>query len=222
VKSGDKICGVPRLLALLALVAGCQRGPSAQQPPNSGPGQGPSERPAVIVDADGPTTAAANDEPALGEDGEGPPPTLPDGPPCQADADCGAGWVCEGVGCEPGEGRCVARDRICTRDLASYCGCDGRTFQASGTCAGARYAYRGPCDPGLELGQPCTDGRQCLSGLCAGEGLEGCRPGDQGVCDDFGCTRDYVPYCGCNNFEFYTSGTCPNRQFAYRGPCEGS
>jgi len=163
-------------------------------------------------------------EPAEGEGdggGERPGPRLPDGPLCDRDADCGEGMVCEGVGCEPGEGRCVAKDRICTRDLAQYCGCDGQLFQASGTCPGRRYAYRGPCDPQLEDGEPCTDGRQCKSGLCVGEGLEGCSPGDQGVCGRTGCTRDLVTYCGCNNIEFRTSGTCPNRQFAYRGPCEG-
>ncbi len=149
-------------------------------------------------------------------------PELPTGPLCDSNADCGAGQVCEGVGCEPGQGRCVDdSNRMCTRDLAVYCGCDGKRFESSGSCAGARYAYRGECAPELEDGEPCTDGRQCRSGGCVGEGLEGCSPGAQGVCGTAACTRDLAPYCSCNNTEFRASGTCPNRQFAYRGPCEG-
>jgi hypothetical protein len=158
-----------------------------------------------------------------GEDtgGKLPGPALPEGPLCDSDADCGEGMLCEGVGCDPGQGRCVARDRICTRDLAQYCGCDGQLFETSGTCPGRRYVYRGPCDPKLEDGEPCTDGRQCKSGQCVGEGLEGCSAGAQGICGTSPCTRDLQTYCGCNNIEFQNSGTCPNRQFAYRGPCEG-
>ena len=56
--------------------------------------------------------------------------------------------------------------------------------------------------------------------VCVGEGLEGCSPGDQGMCGATACTRDLAPYCSCNNTEFQASGTCPNRQFAHRGPCE--
>jgi hypothetical protein len=129
--------------------------------------------------------------------------------------------LCEGVGCGPKEGRCVSNERMCTRDLAQYCGCDGQTFQGSGSCPGARYAYRGACDPKLGDGEPCTDGRQCASGSCVGEGLEGCSPSAQGVCGEVACTMDLASYCGCNGIEFQASGSCPNRQFAYRGPCEG-
>lgn len=205
----------PLALAVFALVWGCRQAPPAQEPPDDGGAETPL-----------PTTAGGEDDGQPGgEDGEDdghlPGPKLPDGPLCDSDADCGADMICEGVGCEPGEGRCVARDRICTRDLAQYCGCDGQLFETSGSCPGRRYAYRGPCDPQLEDGEPCTDGRQCKSGQCVGEGLEGCSPGDQGVCGLAPCTRDLVTYCGCNNIEFQTSGSCPNRQFAYRGPCEG-
>lgn len=150
-----------------------------------------------------------------------PGPTLPSGPLCDSNADCSDGQLCEGVGCEPGQGRCVDGDRICTRDLAQYCGCDGQLFEASGSCPGARFAYRGPCEPTREDGEPCTDGRQCRSGQCVGEGLEGCSPGAQGTCGAIDCTADLATYCSCNNTEFQGSGTCPNRQFGYRGPCEG-
>jgi hypothetical protein len=110
---------------------------------------------------------------------------------------------------------------MCTRDLATYCGCDGKPFQNSGSCPGGRYAYRGECAPALEDGEPCTDSQQCRSGQCVGEGLEGCTPGALGVCGATACTKDLVPYCSCNNIEFRSSGSCPGRQFAYRGPCEG-
>lgn len=146
---------------------------------------------------------------------------LPTGPLCDSNADCGEGQVCEGVGCEAGQGRCVLSERMCTRDLATYCGCDGKPFQSSGSCPGARFAYRGECAPALEDGEPCTDSQQCRSGQCVGEALEGCSAGAQGVCGATACTKDLAPYCSCNNTEFRASGSCPGRQFAYRGPCEG-
>lgn len=147
---------------------------------------------------------------------------LPDGARCDSDADCGAEQVCEGLGCGAQEGRCADRERQCTRDLATYCGCDGGEFQASGSCPGARFAYRGPCEAALEDGERCTDGRQCRSGQCLGEGLESCSPVASGVCGSQDCTDDEMLYCGCNGVEFQASGTCPNRQFAYRGPCEAA
>jgi hypothetical protein len=169
-------------------------------------------------------------QPSVGED-DGPaeiPPkpgdaklNLPTGPLCDSNADCGDGQMCEGVGCEPGHGRCVDGGRMCTRDLATYCGCDGKPFQSSGSCPGARFAYRGDCAPALEDGESCTDSQQCRSGQCVGEGLEGCSSGAQGVCGATACTKDLAPYCSCNNSEFRASGSCPGRQFAYRGPCEG-
>jgi len=201
------------LLSLLCLVAACHKPSPPNQPPVSEGGDPGHE------DAD----AGADDADAGDEGSDVPGPLLPDGPLCDSHADCGAGMVCEGVGCGPGEGRCAPQDRMCTRDLASYCGCDGELFQSSGTCPGDRYAYRGPCDPALEVGEACTDGRQCKSALCVGEGLEGCSRSDQGVCaEDIACTDDLAPYCNCNNVSFAASGSCPNQQFAYRGACEGA
>lgn len=210
----------PLALASLALFAllGCRSAPPSEQPRGDEGGADSASEPSD----EGKAESQAGDDRSEGDsDGRLPGPDLPTGALCDGDADCGEGMICEGVGCEPGQGRCVAEDRICTRDLAQYCGCDNQLFETSGTCPGRRYAYRGPCDPKLADGEPCTDGRQCLSGQCIGEGLEGCSPGDQGVCGTAPCTRDLQPYCGCNNIEFQTSGTCPNRQFAYRGPCEG-
>jgi hypothetical protein len=114
----------------------------------------------------------------------------------------------------------VSTERMCTRDLAEYCGCDGQTFTGSGSCPGGRYAYRGACAPNKEDGEPCSDGRQCRSGQCMGEGLEGCSNGAQGVCGVADCTADLAAYCSCNNTPMNASGSCPDRQFAYRGPCE--
>lgn len=79
----------------------------------------------------------------------GPPPPaelMPDGMKgCANMAQC-ASAICEGLGCtDDAFGTCVAHDRKCTRDLVTYCACDGTTFQASGSCPGKRYAHRGAC-----------------------------------------------------------------------------
>jgi hypothetical protein len=70
-----------------------------------------------------------------------------DGASCRAGADCASG-VCEGEGCgDDGlPGVCMSSQRPCTRDLRPYCGCDGATFQTSGTCPGVRFEHRGPCE----------------------------------------------------------------------------
>ncbi len=65
---------------------------------------------------------------------------------CNATADCAADMICEGQGCGDMEGRCVPKQRACTRDLRPYCGCDGVTFRASGSCPGARYRSQGACE----------------------------------------------------------------------------
>lgn len=67
-----------------------------------------------------------------------------DGEACAKPDDCKSG-VCEGEGCDTGP-RCVAQNRMCTRDLVTYCGCDGKTFHASGSCAGRPFAKRGACN----------------------------------------------------------------------------
>jgi hypothetical protein len=65
--------------------------------------------------------------------------------PCLSGAECPSG-VCEGVGCgEDTPGTCAPELRACTFDLRPYCGCDGKTFQSSGSCPGARYLHTGPC-----------------------------------------------------------------------------
>ncbi|MGE0867379.1 MAG: hypothetical protein AB7P03_02370 [Kofleriaceae bacterium] len=67
-----------------------------------------------------------------------------DGASCAGSAECASG-VCEGEGCDERRlGRCMPRDRACTKDLREYCGCDGITFRASGSCPGQR--FRAPRD----------------------------------------------------------------------------
>ncbi|HWO18512.1 MAG TPA: hypothetical protein VNO30_07035 [Kofleriaceae bacterium] len=69
----------------------------------------------------------------------------PAGASCIVGPECASG-VCEGEGCTSDRpGTCAPTTRPCTRDLRQYCGCDGKTFGASGTCPGRRFASRAPC-----------------------------------------------------------------------------
>lgn len=68
----------------------------------------------------------------------------PAGAQCQASAECESG-VCEGEGCGDTPGTCAPAQRACTRDLRQYCGCDGKTFQASGSCPGQRFSAKAAC-----------------------------------------------------------------------------
>lgn len=83
------------------------------------------------------------DTPDIGDEGAVPPPR-PDGQACFTSAECASG-VCEGLGCEATPGKCAPQRRGCTRDLRTYCGCDGKTFRASGSCPGRRFASYGAC-----------------------------------------------------------------------------
>jgi hypothetical protein len=70
---------------------------------------------------------------------------LADGAACIKSEDCASG-TCEGQGCDANTpGVCAAKNRGCTRDLRKYCGCDGNTFSASGSCPGRRYRAKGAC-----------------------------------------------------------------------------
>jgi hypothetical protein len=53
--------------------------------------------------------------------------------------------MCEGEGCGFNAGKCVRKDRMCTRDLVMYCGCNGKPFSSSGSCPGRVYKNKGPC-----------------------------------------------------------------------------
>lgn len=70
-----------------------------------------------------------------------------DGASCLASSECASG-ICEGEGCGDDQpGTCMTKMRACTRDRRPYCGCDGQTFETSGSCPGRRFAHRGACEP---------------------------------------------------------------------------
>jgi hypothetical protein len=103
----------------LALVLGC----SANAPP-------PPPAPAPPA----PAPAPPSDHPVQG-----------DGATCHSGAECASG-ICEGQGCDDEHlGTCASAQRACTRDARPYCGCDGKTFTASGTCPARRFSQRGAC-----------------------------------------------------------------------------
>jgi hypothetical protein len=173
--------------------------------------------PASTDTAAAPTTAApVTTEPPASDDGATPPTKTT----CNTNADCDGG-VCEGEGCGEMMGTCAAADRMCTRDLQTYCGCDGKEFGASGSCPGARFSKRGPCEaaapttPGPD-GSACESAGDCASGVCEGEGCD--KPG---VCvaKNRACTKDLRQYCGCDGKTFSGSGSCPGARFSKRSAC---
>jgi hypothetical protein len=101
------------------------------------------------------------------------------GPPlrtCRGNVDCAAGEMCTGPeGCAiPWTCRPAPP---CTRDLATYCACNGSTFMASSTCPGQPYLHRGNCgivpppvDAGVDTcvidGVTCTIGVPCRVNAC--------------------------------------------------------
>ncbi|MBI4700160.1 MAG: hypothetical protein HY744_03160 [Deltaproteobacteria bacterium] len=130
-------CAWPGWLALA--LAGCPSSPAPPAPPPS---------PTVVVLAPASAAAQAAASPGTPEPSAEPAPAVPAaergaGEPCHATAECASGY-CAG-GCE--DARCAPPPQLCTRDLRAYCGCDGRTFHASGSCPGRPYARRGPCEP---------------------------------------------------------------------------
>jgi len=148
------------------------------------------------------------------------------GAACTSGGDCQSG-VCEGEGCGAGAGVCAAAQRACTFDIQAYCGCDGATFDASGSCPERRYAHRGACTPAtgggsaataLPTGAACLVGTECASGVCEGKGCGADLPG---VCvaQARRCTRDRRTFCGCDGQTFYGSGSCPGRRYAAAGTC---
>lgn len=116
-------------VAVAALLVACPPHNTPQPVPPGDPGEG--YEPPAPIDA-GPADAMVSE--AAGADGTA----------CTLDDDCASG-VCEGLGCEEGQGVCAPATRGCTKDLRQYCGCDGITFQSSGSCPGQRYAATGAC-----------------------------------------------------------------------------
>nr|MBK7067032.1 hypothetical protein [Deltaproteobacteria bacterium] len=129
---------------------------------------------------------------------DGPPPPVDAGPPprtCQGNVDCAAGSMCtgpEGCGipwtCQPAP--------PCTRDLTSYCVCDGTSFMASSTCPGRPYLRRGACGiipppPDAGPGYCTISGVMCRIGVpCRIDACTTCTCGG----DTVACAID--PGCG--------------------------
>lgn len=127
---------------LLALLLACARpAPSPEVAAEAAPTEAePTAEVAPLlpgaIGGDAPVEAASTDAPQA----------------CLRAEDCGADMLCEGLGCgEDQPGQCVSNLRPCTADLRPYCGCDGQTFLASGTCPGRRYSAAMPC-PGAAPG----------------------------------------------------------------------
>lgn len=64
----------------------------------------------------------------------------------------------------------------------------------------------------------CHSSAECGEGMtCTGE--PGC--GQPWTCQPARpCTRDLVPFCGCDGQTFRSSSSCPGRPVRHRGPCE--
>lgn len=133
------------------------------------------------------------------------PPLDTGGRTCRSDADCGRAGECVGpIGCGV-PWTCQPRSgRVCTGDLAPYCGCDGRTFRGSSSCPPGPYLHVGPCDtpPPLDggvvtpMGCELPDGRICpLNDTCrVTDGCTICRCTARGLeCASTGMCRDAGP-----------------------------
>jgi hypothetical protein len=142
------------------------------------------------------------------------------GKPCKANAECAAGEICDfAPGCDT-PGMCNAQ-HPCTRDLVTFCGCNGTNFQGSSTCPDRPFAHRGGCDlgppPAPGTKKACNSDADCATGeQCQGD--EGC--GAPWTCGPpKRCTRDNVEWCACDGTTFRGSGTCPSKPVRKRGKC---
>ena len=149
------------LLGVVSLALACSVNVSASAGAGAAPAEDEAARPAGDGEGDAGDAADAGAEDAgaaeAGDASAGAETKLAeagsdDGQPprkkaCNSNADCGETEVCEGEGCGENQGICMPKDRMCTRDLVTYCGCDGATFQGSGSCPGQRFASRGACEP---------------------------------------------------------------------------
>lgn len=73
-------------------------------------------------------------------------PNLPGGSACLSHMACASG-ICEGQGCgQETPGVCASESRSCTLDLKAYCGCDQKTFFASGSCPNGRFDHVDACE----------------------------------------------------------------------------
>jgi hypothetical protein len=184
---------------------------------HSGP---PDTSPAVEVHDHTPPSGPQPVPPAAGA-------KVADGGACLFAAEC-ASDICEGQGCSNDEpGRCGSRARMCTQDVETFCGCDGRTFQGSGSCPRVRFASKGACPEGappaggggkLADGTACASADECNSGVCEGQG---CTQAQLGKCVARvrPCTRDLRTFCSCKGVTFQGSSSCPGQRYSVAGSC---
>jgi uncharacterized protein (TIGR03382 family) len=113
---------------------------------------------------------------------------------CTTHAECPAGFRCGGTECVRGDPRpagdpCAA-DIECADDAPTCAVVEGRRICAAacdGTCA-SEECVEGFCvPPGLALGEPCTAGPECRSGICAGVCTRLCESATD-CPDGFDCT----------------------------------
>lgn len=107
-------------------------------PASAAPGEVPT---AATSDASSPAASTSHaSAPAAAADASAPAAAKT----CTTGADCGKGQVCAGEeGCD--KTWTCKPSPPCTRDLRTYCGCDGKTFQGSGSCPGQKYKKRSAC-----------------------------------------------------------------------------
>lgn len=206
-----------RFLLAVALVACSSSSPQVKPAPSP-----PDDQGSALV---APPVPDVLDAGAAPEPQTPPPPVAPplaaDGASCLKDNECSSG-VCEGLGCSDDlPGACAPAQRGCTRDLRSYCGCDGKTFKASGSCPGRRYEAKGACPTGnaRAAGAFCLKASECASKICDGIG---CADDTPGRCADKrrACTADVVQFCTCDGKTVTGSSSCPGVRVAKRGTCD--
>ena len=130
------------LLAGSSLMMGCGGAPTADTTTTDTPTAGTAEQAQGLPQPD----SQAGSLPSFMGRTPPNPEGLAAGTPCSAGDQCQSG-ICEGQGCgADAKGPvCAPYGRMCTKDLRPYCGCDGQTFQSSGSCPGRPFASRGPC-----------------------------------------------------------------------------
>jgi hypothetical protein len=65
---------------------------------------------------------------------------------CEKKEDCPSGHVCAfDPGCNSEPGRCTTARECTSGSPASFCDCNGQSFQSAGLCADRPHAVRGPC-----------------------------------------------------------------------------
>jgi hypothetical protein len=205
-----------RLAVIAILVAACSSPskpptPTPVEPtPVEQPDAQPLDQPPTAIDA-GAAPVAIDAAPALAADGAS----------CLRNEECASG-TCEGEGCfDDRPGTCAPAQRGCTKDLRSYCGCDGVTFKTSGSCPKRRYSAKGACPTGTNrpAGAFCLKTTDCASKVCEGMGCDDTHPG-RCVDKKRACTADVVQYCTCDGKTTTGSSSCAGVRYERRGTCD--